>query len=158
MKKITKNQFRVIRILLVAMISYTIFSYILIPLKLQTDNMEPTYTKGSVHLIYGLRYIYSPPKTGDVVAIKMAGKSIIMLARVVATPNQSISISNGKLKINNLASNYILNSNITLSEQTISDKTYFVSGDNILLNKNSDFHGNILGLVDQNRIIGKVVL
>jgi len=62
--------------------------------------MEPTYHNGSVNFCWRLRYVLSAPKRHDVVAIRFAGKKVVLLKRIVALAGEQVEFREGKLIVN----------------------------------------------------------
>ena len=61
--------------------------------------MEPAVMDNRLIFIDRLAYRSTEPKRGDVVAIRMAGNSVTLLKRIVALPNELLTIKNGVLYI-----------------------------------------------------------
>ena len=87
-----------IRIILVAVLAYLLFSFIFLPFRIKGHSMSPTYKDGDINFCFKLRYIFSKPERHDVVAIRLAGEKVILLKRVVALEGELIEIQNqGKI-------------------------------------------------------------
>ena len=96
--KVTKQY--LFRILLVAVLAYIFFSFICLPFRISGHSMNPTYQNGQFILCFRLRYILSKPERHDVVAIRLAGKKVVLLKRVVALEGETVEINNGILLVN----------------------------------------------------------
>ena len=86
-----------LRLAVVAIVAFIIFKYVFIPFRVQGESMAPTYTTGSFNFCFALRYLFSPPAPPDVVLVRMAGQSIMLMKRVVATGGQSVEFREGRL-------------------------------------------------------------
>ena len=86
-----------LRLAVVSVVAIIVFKYVLIPFSVQGESMAPTYVTGSFNFCFTLRYLFSAPKPPDVVAVALAGTSVMLLKRVVATEGQSVAFRDGKL-------------------------------------------------------------
>ena len=88
-----------LRVAVIAITAFLIFKYAFIPFRVQGESMSPTYVTGSFNLCFALRYIFSSPVPPDVVMIRMTGRKIMLLKRVVATAGQRVEFRKGRLFI-----------------------------------------------------------
>jgi signal peptidase I len=88
-----------LRVAVVAISAFIIFKYVFIPFCVQGESMAPTYVTGSFNFCFALRYLFSSPAPPDVVTVQMAGQSIMLLKRVVATEGQSVEFRKGSLYV-----------------------------------------------------------
>jgi signal peptidase I len=86
-----------VRLAVVAITAFIIFKFVLIPFRIQGESMSPTYVTGSFNFCFALRYLFSSPAPPDVVTVRMAGQSIMLMKRVVATGGQSVEFRKGRL-------------------------------------------------------------
>ena len=89
-----------IRVTLVALFAYVFFGHVCLPLRIRGYSMEPTYRNGGFNLCWRVRYIFSEPKRSDVVAVRFAGKTVMLLKRVVAVEGERVEFRDGKLFVN----------------------------------------------------------
>lgn len=132
------------------------FHYIQI-IETQGVSMEDTLFNGNQLLIFKTNNI-NDIQTGDIIVFIKNGKNYIK--RVIAKENDTISILNNKIYINNteLIENYIKDSMMTNNIESIKipKGNIFVMGDN--RNNSEDSRRNIIGLVDvQRELQGKVI-
>lgn len=95
--------------------------------------MEPTYMNGDFNFCFRLRYIISKPDRYDVVAIRLAGKKVILLKRVVALEGEVVEIRNGTFFVNEkkIDETYISQpSDWNLSPRKVDKHHVYVVGDN----------------------------
>jgi signal peptidase I len=145
-----------VRVLVLATLSFIIFKWVLIPIRAEGISMEPTYQSGSLHLANRLAYRYRNPARGDIVAIKLAGPHVLYVKRIIGLPGEHLSIERGQVYINGapLTEPYVKNRRgWDKPEVALSGREYFVVGDNRGMRAaDHDF-----GRVDVSRILGKVV-
>ncbi len=103
-----------------------------------------------------LSYSQRPPTRGDVVAIRLAGPSLVFVKRIVGLPGERISIAQGTVHVNGeaLPEPYVRHRRPwDRPEVTLGSEEYFAVGDNRgMLQSNHKF-----GVVNRERILGKVV-
>ncbi len=139
--------------MVVAVISFIIFSYILIPFRIHGHSMEPTYKDRGFNFCFRLRYVFSKPSPQDVVAIRFAGKRVMLLKRVIATEGQVVSFQNGKLFIDGkmVDEPYVkYPSDWNLSPRKVEKDRVYVIGDN----RNVPIEQHDFGQTSYDRIIG----
>lgn len=134
---------------------FFIFRVFLLPVRIEGNSMFPTYHDWGINFVYRLAYRDSEPRRGDVVGIRMAGPSIMLMKRIVGMPGETVSFDEkGRLVINgHLMAEPYLKQHLPappLDPVTLGPHEYYVIGDNRL---NSD-----RGRIDRDRIVGKIVL
>lgn len=120
--------------------------------------MEPSYHNLQFALLdkYTDRF-----ENGDVIAFFCEGLDAVLVKRIVATPNETVRISNGTLYVNGNASaefvqpGTITDGGIASEEIHLDEDEFFVLGDN--LPQSIDSRHKTVGPVDQQHIIGKVI-
>jgi signal peptidase I len=141
-----------VRILVLAAVSFITFRWILMPVRADGDSMLPTYYSGNLTLVNRMAYVNSPPKRGDVVAIRLAGPRVVYIKRIIALPGERIAVADGEVLINGapLVEPYVRHGRSwNFEEVTLGPDEYFVVGDN---RGTSDF-----GRVEADRIIGRLL-
>lgn len=88
------------RVAVVAVSAFIIFKYVFIPFRVQGESMAPAYATGSLNFCFALRYVFSSPEPPDVVAVRMTGRKIMLLKRVVATAGERVEFRGGGLFVN----------------------------------------------------------
>jgi signal peptidase I len=145
-----------VRVLVLATLSFIIFRWVLLPIRSEGISMLPTYESGSLNLVNRLAYSHQKPARGDVVGIKLAGPHVLYVKRIIGLPGEQISIVQGQVHVNGapLEEPYVRNRRPwDYSEVTLTSREYFVIGDNRGMRAaDHDF-----GRVDVSRILGKVV-
>src|SRR5712664_129888 len=74
------------RIIIWVVALVAIAKFVLLPIHVEGISMLPTYRENRVNFVYRLAYVRSQPKRGDVVAIRLAGPSIMFMKRIVGLP------------------------------------------------------------------------
>jgi signal peptidase I len=145
-----------IRILVLAGVSFVVFGWMLTPIRVRGISMEPAYRDGALNLVNRVVYRFRSPARGDVVAIRLAGPHVLYVKRIVGLPGERIAFVNGNLQVNGtaLAEPYVLNRNPwDVPEVACGPREYFVVGDNRGMRAGDhDF-----GRVDARRILGTLV-
>jgi signal peptidase I len=145
-----------VRVLVLAFLSFVIFKWILIPIRAEGISMEPTYRSGSLNLVNRLAYQYRIPQRGDIIAIKLAGPHVLYIKRIIGLPGERLAIERGQVYINGapLTESYVKNRRgWDVPEVALTSREYFVIGDNRGMRAaDHDF-----GRVDVSRILGRVI-
>ncbi len=122
-----------IRVCAIAVLAYLFFGHICLPLRIQGISMEPTYHDGSFNFCWTLRYLFSKPKREDIVAVRLAGKKVMLLKRVVGVEGQQVEFRDGKLFVDEKESNepYVRGPcSWNLSPREVEKDCVYVIGDN----------------------------
>jgi len=142
-----------IRVLCVAGIAYLVFAYIFVPIRIHGHSMEPTYEDGQFNICFRLTYLFSMPKRYDVVAVRYAGKSVMLLKRIVALEGERVEFRDGTLYVNEeaKAEPYVLHAaKWNLPERTVKKGNVYLVGDN----RNVPMEMHDFGQTPIHRIIG----
>ena len=148
-----------LRVAALIVVSLVVFKFVLVPIRVTGNSMDPTYRNGGVNFVNRLSYVWSKPKRGDVVGIEMSLTNepvfarVLLLKRIVGLPGERIAISREGIKINGqrLAEPYT-QSRIPWRggpEVQLKEDEYFVIGDNRQI---SDLRS-----VEERKIVGKVL-
>ena len=82
---------------------FAIRTYALLPIRVEGVSMLPTYKENRINFVNCLAYAFHPPQRGDVVAIRYAGRSIMLCIRIVGLPDEVVAFHNGHIEINGRA-------------------------------------------------------
>jgi signal peptidase I len=118
--------------------------------------MEPAYHDGSVNLVNALSFRTKDPERGDVVAIWLAGKQVMLLKRIIAFPGETVAFKDGVLFVNarEMAEPYLKTPYKWTMEEVKNDSDeYFVVGDN----RSMLISLHTMGRVKRDRIVGMVL-
>jgi signal peptidase I len=134
-----------------------VFGVALLPVRLSGISMEPTYSDGQFN--FANRFAYRGgrrPARGDVVAIRMAGPSVVLVKRVVGLPEERVEITMGTVTIDGeplIEPTVAFRAAWNVPEVTLGTDEYYVIGDNRAMTaRNHDF-----GRATLDRIVGKML-
>lgn len=150
------NRKYLVRVFLVAFFAWLVFGYLLLPLRIQGRSMEPTYRDGSFAFCWRLQYLFTEPRRYDVVAVRFAGRKVMLLKRIVALPGETVAFRNGVLQVNGspLAEPYLrYPSDWELEEREVKEGYVYIIGDN----RATAMQGHRFGQVRISRIVGGVL-
>jgi len=132
------------------------FGGILLPVRLTGISMQPTYNDGALNFANRLAFLWSEPARGDVVAIRMAGPSVLYVKRVVGLPGERVEIQMGVVTIDGaplVEPTVRYKAPWNVPPVTLGADEYFVIGDNRAMKaENHDF-----GRTTRDRIVGKLM-
>jgi signal peptidase I len=89
-----------IRASVLIVMSFVVFKFVLRPIRVEGISMAPTYREGSINFVNKLAYWRSEPQRGDVVAVRMAGESVMLLKRIVGLPGERVVLRGPRVFIN----------------------------------------------------------
>ena len=144
-----------------------LFVYLLVlqPHKIRGDSMQPNFPDGEYLLTDKVTYRLEEPKRGDVVVFKApTGNGDEFIKRIIGLPEETISITNGKVSVNGeiLNESYLSDTLYTSSgsflsegkEVTVPSKSYLVFGDNRPRSSDS----RVFGFITKEDITGRAWL
>ena len=152
-----RPRFTLLRIVIWVVTCFVVTKFVLLPIRVQGVSMLPTYKENRVNFVNRLAYLRSQPKRGDVVAIRLAGPSIMYLKRIVGLPGETVGFHDGRLLINGrvLDEPYVkFWCNWEQESEPVGPDEYFVVGDN----RSMAFSEHTKGRALRNRIMGKLLL
>jgi len=144
------------RLIVVALVAWIVFGFVLPPIYLDGRSMEPTYHDGSLHFYCRQSYLISQPTYGDVVAIRFAGRRIVLLKRIIGLAGDTIAFADGMLIRNGqpVAEPYVVfQSRWNLNPRKVKAGHTYVVGDN----RGVPMERHHFGQVENKRILGKVI-
>lgn len=136
--------------------SVVVFKFILVPIRVTGISMEPTYHDGRINFVNRLAFKWSKPQRGDVVSVRYAGESIMLMKRVIGLPGETIQIRRGVVYINGepLEEPYLYKPRRWgTKENHLGPDEYYVIGDN----RTMDQDAHVFGAIPERRIVGKVI-
>ena len=147
-----------IRIVVIVVTCLLLRTFVVVPIRVSGPSMLPTYS-GGLNFVNRLAYLGHGPRRGDVVAIRLAGESILFMKRVIGLPGETVAFSNGRLLINGrlLEEPYVkfkCNWDFVPERSRLGDDEYYVVGDNRAM----PHLDHTQGAAPRERIVGKVLL
>ncbi|OFW28268.1 MAG: signal peptidase I [Acidobacteria bacterium RIFCSPLOWO2_02_FULL_65_29] len=137
-------------------IAFVVFRFILLPVRLQGISMLPSYEDGALNFANRLSYTFAEPKRGDVIAIRMAGLSVVYVKRIIGLPGETVEIVAGTVVIDEeplVEPTVMYRIPWNMPALTLGAGEYFVVGDNRSMKmENHDF-----GRASRGRIVGKLL-
>ena len=115
--------------------------------------MTPTYQDGRFNFCFRLRYLFSKPQKKDVVVIRLAGRNVMLLKRIIALEGETVEFKAGQLFVNGkrVEEKYIQRpSDWNLPLRSVKKKHVYVVGDN----RSVPMGIHQFGQTPVNRIIG----
>ena len=151
----------VVRIIILVVVSFVVFGFILLPVKVDGPSMLPTYAETGVNFVNRMAYLSDEPQRGDVVTIRTTGESIMYMKRIVGLPGETVSFHGGKLFINGKLFNEPYEKwqcnwedDGDHTPRTLGADEYFLVGDN----RTMPMQGHTFGAAKRERIVGKILL
>lgn len=129
----------ILEVILISVVSYLLFTHVLLFGTVPSSSMEPTLMVGDVAVVNGLAYKgnNSTPQRGDIIVFERSkgGKNDTLIKRVVGIPGDSLMFIDGYLYINGVLvyEEYIesdVETNCAKDFEDIPEGCYFVMGDN----------------------------
>jgi len=146
-----------VRLIILVITCFVLARFVLLPIRVQGGSMIPTYQDNRVNFINRLAYMFSEPKRGDVVAIRLAGPSIMFLKRIVGLPGETVAFHQGHVYINGrmLDEPYLrLSSDWEDPPRQLGSDEYYCVGDNRSMPQADHTEGK----AKRERILGKILL
>src|SRR5439155_14673071 len=88
------------RLIVLILVSFVLFKFLFLPIRVVGNSMVPTYHNGRINLINRLAFHWHPPKRGHVVAVQLDRSRLVLLKRVVGLPGERIAIRAGRVLMN----------------------------------------------------------
>ncbi|HTR43377.1 MAG TPA: signal peptidase I [Pseudomonadales bacterium] len=150
-------------LLCLAMLSFLFISHFVFEsVQVQGSSMYPTLFNSNFYWLNKFAYVIGQPHRGDIVAIKDPSGHGFDVKRIIATPDQSIYISNGKVYVDGqvLQEPYLPLKMRTFAYEKSEDEfyclapdQYFVMGDN----RGNSCDSRSFGPIKRNAILGRVI-
>jgi len=146
-----------VRIVVLVIAVFLARAYVVLPIKVSGPSMLPTYAQDGINFVNRLSYVRSGPRRGDVVAIRLAGESIMYMKRVIALPGETVAFRNGNVIIDGevLDEPYLKKPcDWDRDPVKLEPGQYFVVGDNRSMRQMD----HTFGKTDRKHIVGRILL
>lgn len=133
--------------------AYVVFGHILLPVRGVGISMQPTIEQGDLMFVNRVSYRLREPERGEIVAVRVAGRSVVYVKRLLGLPGDRIAFVNGLLWRNGqlVDEPYVLHrSDWRLREVVLGTNDFFVVGDN----RGMPMAQHELGTSTRDRLIG----
>ena len=144
----------------VLVLTWVIITFVGQRTRVDGRSMENTLHNGDNLIVEKLSYRFSDPKRFDIIVFPPTGKKEYYIKRIIGLPGETVQIKDGQILINGEVYNEkdefpaITNAGLASEPITVGKGQYFVLGDN--RNNSEDSRHNGMGLVDSDRIVGKL--
>jgi len=176
-----RPKFTLVRIVVLVVVAFTVFGFILLPVRIAGPSMLPTYRTGGVNMVNRFAYLRQEPRRGDVVTIRISGSeysarelfddlrhvrvefrrlfrpSLMYMKRVVGLPGETIEFSGGRLLVDGqpVDEPYLkFSCHWERPPQKLGADQFFVVGDN----RSMRMEDHYFGVAERARIVGRVML
>src|SRR5574344_294762 len=152
----TESTRRLVRICIVAAVTFVVGKYAFRPMWIDGISMQPTYSGQGFNFCNRLAYLRHPPERGDVVMMRSGGDKWFLLKRVIAFAGETVEFRGGRCHVNGspLDEPYVkLPCNWNEPPRKVADGCIFVIGDNRSVRR--DCH--VGGEMRLSRLEGKAV-
>lgn len=150
-------QVTAVRAVILGILTIIVFKTAVLPVRVSGISMLPTYRDGRVNFINRLAYRKHDPRRGDVVGVRFAGPSVMLLKRVVGLPGERIGFSSGHVTVNGKSQDEpypLWPSNWEREPVFLAPDEFFVVGDN----RTMSISNHTFGIAKRERILGKLLL
>lgn len=151
-----RPQRTLVRVAAIVAAAVVVFGYLLIPVRGEGPSMTPTIGDGQLVFVNTLAYWRSAPRRGDIVALRLAGRRLVYVKRIVGLPGERVSITRGTVLIDGgaLMEPYVARRNSwNVAELTLAPDEYLVIGDN----RGMAMRMHEFGRTRRDRILGRVL-
>jgi len=176
-----RPKFTLVRIIVLVVVTFIVFGFLLLPVRIDGPSMLPTYRNGRFNLVNRLAYLRHEPQRRDVVVIRLSGTeysaselmhdfthfrvdfgrlfrpSVMYMKRIVGLPGETIAFSGGRLLVNGKPVDepyQKLTCDWERPPRKLGPGQYFVVGDN----RSMPMEDHEFGVAERGRIVGKVIL
>lgn len=122
-----------LRVAILATVVFTVGRFLLQPVVVWGESMEPTYASRGFNFRVAFAYWFTAPKRGDIVILQYEGRRRMLLKRVLAFAGETVEFRNGVCLVDGkaLSEPYVKeNAQWTLSPRKVASGHIYVMGDN----------------------------
>jgi signal peptidase I len=133
--------------------AYVVFGHLLLPVRGVGISMQPTIEQGDLMFVDRVSYRLREPERGEIVAVRVAGRSVVYVKRLLGLPGDRIAFVDGMLWRNGelVDEPYVRHrSDWRLEEVVLGTDDFFVVGDN----RGMPMAQHELGTSTRDRLIG----
>lgn len=137
----------------IILVAYVTFSYVLLPVRGVGISMQPAIEPGDLLFVNLLTYRFREPRRGDIVAVRIGGRSAVFVKRLVALPGDRVGLVDGVLRVNDAVVDepYVAHrAPWNLDTVTLGADDYLVMGDN----RGMPMEMHEMGMASRARLLG----
>lgn len=145
-----------VRVAVLALISFLVFRYAWRPILVDGKSMEPTIRDRSFHFANLLAYRSRPPRRGEIVVIDKDAFSTMYLKRIIGLPGETLAFVDGDLLVNGrlVPEPYLKwKGDWEMQPVELRPGEYLVAGDNRYVPRRS----HVMGVVRDEFILGRLI-
>lgn len=145
------------RVVILVVVCFFVAKFVLLPIQISGPSMLPTYSERGVNFVNRVAYLFHEPRRGDVVAIRLAGPSIMFMKRIIGLPGETVAFHEGHVYIDGklLSEPYVKFPCYWEHEpRKLGPFEYYFVGDNRSMPQVDHSEGK----ASRERIVGKVLL
>lgn len=95
-----KPGWTLVRIVVLVVFAIVVFTFVLMPIRIQGSSMFPRCKDGEIHVVNRLGFAAREPQRFDIVALYPVKDGAVLLKRIVGMPGEEVSIQEGVVHIN----------------------------------------------------------
>lgn len=142
---------------------FLVSHYVFSPVQVQGSSMYPTLFNSDFYWLDRVAYLYRDPKPGDIVALKDPSGHGFDVKRIIAIPDESIYVRNGKVYVNEklYREPYLPQKLLTFAYEKnenemwcLAPNQFFVMGDN----RGNSCDSRTFGPIKRSAILGRVIV
>jgi signal peptidase I len=152
-----RPKWTLVRVVVLVVVSFVVFKFILVPIRVVGSSMMPTYRESGVNFVNLLAYRRHEPHRGDVVAVRTTGMHIMYMKRIIGLPGETVAFHQGQAVIDGkmLPEPYVqFACDWEVPPETLGPDEYYCVGDNRAMTPAEHFKFK----APRSRIVGKVLL
>ena len=138
-----------------AVVCLGFFGWVLRPVRIDGISMEPTVHDGTFRFGWLLAYARGNPQVGDIVMVRMAGRRVMYLKRILAVPGETAQFRAGDLWVDGARrpEPYVrLAGRWQTDPVALGVGEYLVAGDN----RSAPLSQHAAGVTTRDRIVGRL--
>ncbi len=145
------------RVVVAGLLAWGVLRWVVLPVWIDGESMAPTVRTNRVRLVNLLAWRFRDPQRGEVVVIRMAGRRVMYLKRVLAVPGETVAFEAGALLVGGtrMEEPYVVYQGAwTMPPLLLGPEEFFVAGDN----RAQPMEAHKAGVVRRERMEGVLLL
>jgi signal peptidase I len=145
-----------VRSAVIVAVAWVVFGFVLIPVRGSGISMRPAVEDSQLTFVNRVAYWREGPARTDIVALRLAGSSVVYIKRIVGLPTERIAIKGGQVFADDvpLDESYVARRRMwEVPEFVLGPEEYLVIGDN----RDMRVEDHDFGRARRDRILGRVI-